>query len=99
MKPDDDISLSRKQYLLACLAEEAGEVAYACMKALRFGLDDGYPGTDRTNEGDIAIEIAHIKAIASMLDLQAAKSEGELIHEKIGRVLHFMEYSEHKGIL
>ena len=49
--------MNRTEHLLACLAEECAEVAQAVGKALRFGLDDGYPGTDRKNADDIAKEL------------------------------------------
>jgi hypothetical protein len=45
------------EHLLTCLAEESGEIAQAAHKALRFGIDDGYPGTERTNRRDIVQEV------------------------------------------
>lgn len=59
--------MTRTEYLLACLAEECSEVAKAAMKAQRFGVADGYPGTDRTNGGDIAKELNELLAIVEML--------------------------------
>ena len=91
--------MTETEHLLTCLAEEAGEIVQACGKALRFGLDDGYPGTDRTNAGDIATEIAHLKAVAGMLDLHADKSEGTLMDDKIAKVREFMEYARRRGTL
>ena len=58
--------MTRTEYLLACLAEECSEVAKAAMKAQRFGVADGYPGTDRTNGGDIAKELNELLAIVEV---------------------------------
>jgi NTP pyrophosphatase (non-canonical NTP hydrolase) len=91
--------MTETEHLLSVLAEEAGEIVQACGKALRFGLDDGYPGTERTNAGDIATEIAHLKAVAGLLDLHAEKSEGALMDAKIAKVREFMEYARQRRTL
>lgn len=91
--------MTETEHLLAVLAEEAGEVVQACGKALRFGLADGYPGTDRTNASDIATEIAHLNAVADMLNLRAGQSKGSLMDAKIDKVRKFMAYARQHGTL
>lgn len=53
--------------LLVILQEECGEVVTHTSKALRFGLEDGYPGSSMTNRADIAVEVAHVMEMAAML--------------------------------
>jgi hypothetical protein len=98
-KEDHDM-LTETEHLISVLAEEAGEIVHACGKALRFGLDDGYPGTDRTNAGDIALEVAHLKAVAVMLGLNCdGQSERSAIDAKINKVHLFMKYARQRGTL
>ena len=51
------------EHALSVLIEESAEIAIhlnqliqAATKAQRFSLDDGYPGTDRTNRADLVNE-------------------------------------------
>ena len=59
--------MKKTEHLLACLAEEAGEVVQACGKALRFGLEAGHPASIATNEDDIVNEINDMMAVANLL--------------------------------
>ena len=98
--------MNMKEHLLVTLAEEALEVAHACSKALRFGTDDGYPGTDRTNVGDIEEELIELDAVrymcrqAGIIKNSPTKSH---IHpsffRKIKRVEQFMKYAKDRGAL
>jgi len=96
--------MNTSEHLLACLAEEAGEIVQACGKALRFGLRDGYPGGNRTNAEDIEKEVAHLLAVFEML----AHMDGAIIKDTIDRrtmvakkrkVEEFMEYAEKVFVL
>ena len=60
-----------QEHLLTCIMEEAAEVQLAAAKALRFGLDDGYPGTDRTNRGDLGYEITDLMAVVQLAEQYA----------------------------
>jgi hypothetical protein len=91
--------MTKQEHLIACLAEEAGEIVQACGKALRFGVNDGYPGTNRTNAKDIAIEVAHLNAVAAMLDFETEESEDVVMDQKIGNVKKFMKYAQRIGTL
>lgn len=97
--------LDVRQYLLACIAEEANEIAQAAMKALRFGLDDTNPKTGKTNLTDIRTENIELQAVIGLL--QGTYDTGQLPpiqvqkikDEKIQRLLHWAGYSEEKGLL
>lgn len=93
--------MNETEHLLSCLAEEAGEIVQAVGKAQRFGLNDTCPDKEdaQTNACNIAAEIAHLKAIANMLDLRAYKREDILIDEKIARVYKWMDYARARGTL
>ena len=96
--------MNNRQHLLVCLAEECAEAQQAVSKALRFGLQDGYPGTTRTTCGDIACEINHLLAVVEML-----QDAGALLHNNIPnrscienkkiKVQKFMEYAKNHGTL
>jgi NTP pyrophosphatase (non-canonical NTP hydrolase) len=97
--------MNRQEHLLTCLAEEAGEIVQAVTKALRFGLDDGYPGTDRTNKMDIQIEIRQLIAVKEMLEkrgylpyLSETQDRGMKNHKK-DKVVKYMEYAIKTGSL
>jgi NTP pyrophosphatase (non-canonical NTP hydrolase) len=98
--------MNRQEHLLACLAEEAGEIVQAVGKALRFGLQDGYPGTSRTNEQDIKDECNQLLAVFEMLKCDVFKmADDEIsrtaktIDKKQKKVLEYMEYAEKTGAL
>ncbi len=64
-----------------CLAEEAGEVAYAAFelgftalavsktmhKSLRFGVDDHNPQKGKSNANDLAAELNDLQALVEMI--------------------------------
>lgn len=71
--------------LLHCLAEEAGEIVKAAMKALRFGLDDGYPGAGSTNREDIAAEIGDLRAVVERLCTASVIRETGIEHARVAK--------------
>ena len=95
--------MNRTEHLLTCLAEECAEVQQAVAKALRFGLDDGYPGTTRTNADDIAKELNDVLAVAALLQEEGVNLFGmfnkQHTIEKQAKVQHYMEYAEQRGTL
>jgi len=95
--------LNKEQYLLIQLMEECAEVQQACAKALRFGLDEGYPGTVRTNKSDILKEIADLTGVIRVLEY-AGIINGEDVSEnaiasKERVVYKYMQISKSLGIL
>lgn len=94
--------MTKQEHLLTCLAEECAEVQQAVAKALRFGLTDGYPNTDRTNAGDIARELADLVAVAEMLEESGAVPRSHTlwdIEQKKAKVQTFLEYAKLKETL
>jgi len=96
--------MNRKEYLLTCLAEEAGEIVQACTKALRFGLDNH--GDDAVpNHTKIAREFCDLMGIFEMLQrlnlvdqLYPEEFENK-VKEKQNKIFMFMEYSKQAGTL
>ena len=91
------------EHLLATLAEEAAEVTQACMKALRFGLDDVRPGTDYTKEQWIARELADMRGTIELLREHGVALRGAndnaLAERKKAKVLELMELARERGRL
>jgi NTP pyrophosphatase (non-canonical NTP hydrolase) len=89
--------------LLACLAEECAEVEKNVLKALRFGLQDGYPGSGVTNAEAIADELRDLIAVAKILEhggwlRKWTPNEADVIakHTKIEK---YMRYAAEQGAL
>ncbi len=75
-----------KQYLLYCIAEEAGEVAQAAAKALRFGMEDEHEG--KTCAERLLNEIHDLVAVYALLAPDATFDE-EAIQAKQEKVLKY----------
>ena len=79
-----------KQYLLYCIAEEAGEVAQAAAKALRFGMEDEHEG--KTCAERLLSEIHDLVAVYALLAPDATFDE-EAIQAKQEKVKQYYEIS------
>lgn len=91
-----------KDYLLACISEESGELVQAAGKALRFGLLDKNPNSDSTNWVDLRKEVHDLIAVYEMLCDEFDRVETldrDLIEAKKVKVKHYMDYSESLGRL
>lgn len=102
--------MNRTEHLLVCLAEEGGEVAQiagrisqAAHKALRFGIEDGYPGTERTNRGDMVQEVNDLLGVLELMAEQGIQLDGlfdrNAIEAKKAKVRKFMGYATERGCL
>ena len=60
--------LTRYQYLLTKLAEEASEVAQIALKTQQFGADETCPGMNLTNTQRVHEELIDLLAIVGMLN-------------------------------
>lgn len=61
--------MTRLEYLLMCLAEEAAEIIKPAMKGGRFGLDNYLPGEpELTNAMSIANELNDVLAVILMIN-------------------------------
>ena len=94
--------MNRTEYLLTCLAEECSEVQQAVAKALRFGLDVGFPGGRTTNAQDIAKECVDVIGVIEMLEtdklIDNIRTRKAIDKKKI-KVHHYMEHSKKLGTL
>ncbi|MGH8569411.1 MAG: hypothetical protein ACREXU_15740 [Gammaproteobacteria bacterium] len=94
--------MNRTEHLLACLAEEAAEVAQAANKALRFGLAHEHPKIGMSNARHLAVEINDLLAVAALLEDCGALLPISMvggIEAKRAKVMRYMEVAEQLGAL
>jgi len=94
--------MNRTEYLLTCLIEKCSEVQQAAAKALRFGLNVGFPGGKTTNAQDISKECVDVIAIIEMLEndkiIKNIRTQKN-INNKKDKVFRYMEHSKKLGTL
>lgn len=96
------MTMEIKDYFLACMGEECGEIQQAVGKSHRFGLLDTNPNTKNTNWVELRKEIHDLIAVYEMLCNEFDRVETldrRLIETKKKRVLKYMKYSEQMGRL
>lgn len=96
--------MSEEQYLLNQLAEECCELAIACHKASRFGLDDDFHSDpEKRPRAMIEAELVDVCALMRLLRKRGIlESDGfitDKIEAKFQKVSRFMEYSRGRGRL
>lgn len=102
--------MNTQEHLLTCVGEEAVEIvqigtriSQATSKALRFGLDDGYPQTDRTNRSDLVREVNDLIGALEALQDAGVELPGlfdrTAIEAKKARIAHWMEHAKNTGAL
>ncbi len=94
--------MNREEHLLTILAEECGETIQVASKALRFGLNDGYPDQEITNAEDLVNEFNDILAVMEILLKEGfiyQLMDREKIEMKKEKVEKYMEYSKKVGKL
>jgi hypothetical protein len=98
--------VNRLEYLLAKVAEEAGEIVVAAMKCQEFGVDDvnvlkrddpNYPN----NAEILAREIDDLIGVREIMEREGLirPVSRERVAAKIAKVEKWMEYSRQKGTL
>ena len=92
--------LTKNQLLLIQLGEEAGEIAQAVSKALRFGLEDSWKDGSN-NKQKLTQEVADLIAIFNKLVVEKVLDDitYDMLIAKYGKIDKFLEYSKEKGIL
>lgn len=102
--------MNESEHLLTCVAEECSEVAaialraaQAAHKALRFGMDDGYPNTDRTNRSDLVREVNDLLGALEGLKGLGVELPGlydrVAIDAKKAKIINWMGHAEKVGVL
>jgi NTP pyrophosphatase (non-canonical NTP hydrolase) len=95
--------MTKTEHLLVVLAEECAEVQQAVTKALRFGLDDGYPEGNTTNREDIEGELHDLLAVARTLCEAGAFKTWKIedreawVRDKQKRVKQYLRYAKTRG--
>jgi hypothetical protein len=97
--------MNKQEHLLTILSEECAEVAQCASKALRFGLKDIKPGTQKQNTERIMEEFYDL--VATMEKLQSYNVLPEWGEDRINfhkeakksQVEKFLDYSEKVGTL
>jgi len=60
--------ISREEYLLTCLSEEASEIIQRASKVIRFGFDGIEQGQRLTNRERLRAELTDLLALVAMLN-------------------------------
>ena len=100
--------LTRYQYLLTKLAEEASEIAQIALKTQQFGADEVCPGQEHTNTERIHKELIDLLAIVCMLNeefnfgfnyFNVIKEAAYKIEAKQNKVDKYYQYSQDCGMV
>lgn len=96
-------SMNTIEHLLACLAEEGGEIAQAAGKAGRFGLQDTNPSDGISNQDRLVQEINDALSVAELLQEEGVEMLGvgdrAAIEAKKAKVRRYMAYARDRGTL
>lgn len=94
--------MTRLQFLLGKLAEEANEVGQMALKTQQFGLHEIYHVQELTNAERTHLELDDLMAIIHMLNTEfdfGYKTDRINVSKKIEKVNKYAKYSEELGIL
>ena len=95
--------MNTTEHLLVCANEEGLEIGQAADKALRFGLHDGYPETDRTNITDFVAEVNDLVGVLELMQENGIKLPNLFdrlaIEAKKARVNKYMDVARRLGTL
>lgn len=95
--------LTKQQYALIKVMEEAAEIQQACAKALRFGLDDINPHTKLTARMQLACEFGDFQIAVDKLDLSGFDAQDRVAVENnmvrgLVKYNAYLEYSQNKEL-
>ena len=78
------------------------EITQAASKGLRFGLDDGYPGSERTNRDDLVKEVNDLLGVLQLLEEYGVDLPGigdqDQVADKKRRIKEYLKYSQQQGL-
>jgi len=91
------------EHLMVCAIEESLEIGQAACKALRFGVNDGHPGTNRTNINDFIMEVNDLMGVLELIEENGVKLpnlfDRKAILAKKEKVIKFMGVARDLGTL
>jgi NTP pyrophosphatase (non-canonical NTP hydrolase) len=100
------MAMTEEEHLLTCLMEEASEVAQACAKVLRFGLDDDHQSTNPDIVSPrfyLQKELNDLLAVCQLLSeagvLPMIWINQQMLTAKKQKLAGMMEYSRKQGAL
>lgn len=97
--------MNLKQYLLACLGEEASEIGQEVGKCLRFTPEHTCPVSGKPNVQKLTEEIADLHAILALLDSAGLKIDltsavfQARVRDKIERTAQSFQWAAELGVL
>lgn len=98
--------MTRKEYLLGLLAEEALEVAHRVHKGLRFGLEETQPHHTRNNKERIMEEYADLICVMELLQEEEILPLAidlnwidDHMDKKEAKIEKYLDYSTKQGII
>ncbi len=95
--------MNKVEHLLICASEKASEIVKSISQALKFGVENGYPGAKNTNAEDIAQETTELLAILELLRSEGVKipivGMPMVITNKKRKIVEWMEYAKKQGTL
>lgn len=95
--------MTKTQYLLVKLAEEAAEIAQIALKTAHFGVHEKEHEAGPDNIERVRKEITDLRAVVRMLEEHDASicliSKESEIDAKIAKVTHYMKYSQSQGLV
>lgn len=95
--------MTKVQYLLTKLAEEANEIGVEALKCQQFGLSEIYEPIGITNEERLINELNDLQGVIAMLQDHMALSTDIIKQEKVlakmAKVEKYMKYSQSLGLV
>lgn len=98
------MKLTKTDYLLICLIEEAAKIQKSATKALRFGLDNHHPNSPETetNRKKLACGLGDISGVVNLLyDANVVTTQAviDATIAKIKKLEQCISYAEDDGII
>ena len=96
------MAMTKTQFLLVKLAEEAAELSQIALKTAQFGLHEVKPGQQESNLDRVRSEFRDVVAHATMLDAEVgtdllARGISQHVSRKASKVERYLTYSRSLG--
>lgn len=93
--------MTKEQYLLVKLAEEASEIAQIALKCTHFGINDKRYENGKSNIELVEDEFNDLLGVIQMLETEGVKikEDKDKIFNKMVKVGKYMKYSQKLGLV